>query len=50
MQVLRDLCNVARAEGDSTALEIAVLEDIADRLDVAREFVLQSLDCDPELD
>jgi hypothetical protein len=50
MQVLRDICNVARAEGDCEAAELAVLHDLADRLKVSRSFVRQCLECSAELD
>ena len=32
MQVLRDICNVARTEGDCAEAELAVLKDLAERL------------------
>jgi len=50
MQVLRDLCLVARAEGRISQVETDVLNDIADGLGVAREFVCQSLDSELEPD
>jgi tellurite resistance protein len=46
MQILRDLCVVARAEGHSTDAERAVLDRIADGLGVARGFVCQSMEAD----
>ena len=50
MQVLRDLCLVARAEGGAEDAEIDVLERIADGLGVARSFVCTSLEaeCEPD--
>ncbi|MCZ6458699.1 MAG: M48 family metallopeptidase [Gammaproteobacteria bacterium] len=50
MQVLRDLCLVARAEGRISQVETDVLNNIADGLGVAREFVCQSLDSELEPD
>ena len=50
MQVLRDLCLVARAEGRISQVETDVLNEIADGLGVAREFVCQSLDSEFEPD
>jgi len=46
MQVLRDLCLVARAEGESSDAETAVLERVADGLGIARSFVCTSLEAD----
>lgn len=50
MQVLRDLCLVARSEGRISQVETDVLNEIADGLGVPREFVCQSLDSELELD
>jgi uncharacterized tellurite resistance protein B-like protein len=50
MQVLRDLCLVARAEDHTSEVETAVLERIAKGLGVAQEFVCQSLDSTLEPD
>lgn len=50
MQVLRDLCLVARAEGPITALERAVLDNIAKGLAISTKFVCQTLDADLDLD
>lgn len=50
MQVLRDLCLIAKAEGRMTPKERAVLEDIADGLDVSRSFICQTMDSDYEPD
>ena len=46
MQVLRDLCLVARAEGHTTTAERAVLERIATGLGLTGELVDQTLDCE----
>jgi len=50
MQVLRDLCLFARAEGEPGRRERRVLEDIADGLGVERAFCTQvlSADCGPD--
>jgi uncharacterized tellurite resistance protein B-like protein len=50
MQVLRDLCLVARAEDRISQVETEVLERIAKGLGVAPEFVCQSLDSTLEPD
>ncbi len=50
MQVLRDLCLVARSEGLISQVETDVLNEIADGLGVPREFVCQSLDSEFEPD
>jgi len=51
MQVLRDLCVVARAEGgDASEEEIDVLERIADGLGIPHSFVCTSLEADAEPD
>jgi len=50
MQVVRDLCLIARAEGKTTPEERAVLHQIADGLEVSRSFVCQSMDADYEPD
>ena len=50
MQVLRDICNVARAEGECEEAEMAVLHDLSDRLGISRDFVRQCLECSVELD
>ena len=50
MQVLRDLCLVARAEDHISELETDALNRIATGLGVAREFVCQSLDSSLEPD
>jgi len=46
MQVVRDLCLIARAEGHVSASEEAVLERVADGLEVPREFVCQTMESD----
>jgi tellurite resistance protein len=46
MQVVRDLCLIARAEGHISPLEEAVLDRVADGLDVPREFVCQTMESD----
>jgi len=50
MQVLRDLCLIAKAEGKATDEERAVLYQIADGLQLSRNFVCQSLEleCEPD--
>ncbi len=50
MQVLRDLCTVARAEETVGERERAVLDRIADRLHISRGFICQSLESEVELD
>lgn len=44
MQVLRDLCLMAKASGKVTAREKRVLEDIAQRTDVPKSFIHQALE------
>ena len=44
MQVLRDLCLVAKASGHTTMSEQRVLEEIADALTIPRSFITQTLD------
>ena len=46
MQVVRDLCMVARAEGEASDEEIEVLERVAEGLGIAKSFVCTSLDAD----
>lgn len=48
MQVLRDLCLVAKASGRTTRKERLVLEGIADGLDIPRGFLCQTMD--PQVD
>lgn len=50
MQVLRDLCLVARAEGETSQSELDVLMDIARDLEVPCEFVVQCMEETLELD
>jgi len=50
LQVMRDLCLIARAEGHTSAAERAVLDRIADGLQVTRGFICHTMDADPELD
>lgn len=50
MQVLRDLCLVARAEGEASDEEVDVLERIADGLGIAHSFVCTSLEANVEPD
>ena len=50
MQVLRDICLVARAEGPTSASERVVLNRVADGLGVSRDFVDQSLDAELDPD
>ena len=44
MQVIRDLCVLARADGRVDPTECAVLRDIAAKLDIGRFFVDRTLD------
>ena len=46
MQVVRDLCLVARAEGHIHPDEEAVLDRVANGLDVPREFICQTMESD----
>ncbi|MDH3587987.1 MAG: M48 family metallopeptidase [Gammaproteobacteria bacterium] len=50
MQLMHDLCIIARAEGHVSEVERAVLDQIADGLDVPRQFICQTFDANPELD
>jgi tellurite resistance protein len=50
MQVLRDLCLVARAEGHVGEPERAVLDEISLGLGISPKFVCQTLDCDLDPD
>ena len=43
MQVLRDLCTMARASGETTEPERDVMNIIADKLEIPRSFICQSL-------
>jgi len=50
MQVMRDLCIIAMAEGSVDNDELEVLNNIADALEVSRTFVCQTIeqDCEPD--
>jgi len=50
MQVIRDLCVIAMADGKVLESEINVLNDIADGLNVSRTFVCQTIEQDLEPD
>lgn len=50
MQVLRDLCVMARAEGKANAPEIKVLAEVATLLEIPTVFVDQLLSNETELD
>lgn len=50
MQVLRDLCLVARAEGETSQSELDVLMQIANGLEVPEAFVTQCMEESLELD
>lgn len=50
MQIVRDLCTVARADKIVKQEEIAVIESIANQLDVPQHFVSQAVELEIELD
>lgn len=50
MQVLRDLCVMAKAEGKAHHAEVVILREIAHRLEIPGFFVDQLLNKNPELD
>lgn len=50
MQVMRDLCMIARADGQTDSDERQVLNEIADGLEVSRNFICQTMDSDLEPD
>ena len=50
MQIIRDLCTVARADKVVKPDEIKVIESIASQLDVPSHFVSQAVELDTELD
>ncbi len=50
MQVVRDLCTIARAENGISPEERDVINEIADGLEVSRNFICQSIEKDPEPD
>lgn len=50
MQVLRDVCVIAMAEGDVTVEQRNVLNSLADGLGISRTFICQTIeqDCEPD--
>jgi tellurite resistance protein len=50
MQVIRDLCTVARADKKESATELEVISHIARELEVPEHFVGQAMSLDTELD
>ena len=50
MQVMRDLCTMSRASGETTEPEREVMNGIADKLGVPRSFICQSLEQEVEPD
>ncbi|MGI9333549.1 MAG: M48 family metallopeptidase [Gammaproteobacteria bacterium] len=50
MQVLHDICLIAKAEGHTTEAELAILERIADGLGIGRSMICQTMEGDCELD
>ena len=50
LQLMRDLCVIARADGHADRAERQVLERIARGLEIQRSFVGQTLTCEIELD
>ena len=50
MQVMRDICVMASADGKANDVERAVMDDIADQLGISRAFICQTLaqDCEPD--
>lgn len=50
MQVLRDMCVMAKANGGVLPKERLVLETVAQDLDIPSSFICQSIDTDSELD
>lgn len=50
MQVLRDLCLIATADGETSDAELNELHAIADELEVSRNFICQNIsqDCEPD--
>lgn len=50
MQVMRDICTIARADGGVSENEKAVLYEIADGLEVSRTFVCNITEMEPEPD
>jgi tellurite resistance protein len=49
MQVLHDMCTMAKADGGITQRERRQLEQVADGLGILRSFICQSLDSNKEL-
>ena len=50
MQIMRDLCTISKADGESTPEEREVLYTIADGLDVPRNFICQTMEHELEPD
>lgn len=50
MQVIRDLCVIAKADGSVLDIEYNVLNEIADGLEISRTFVAQTIEQDLEPD
>ena len=50
MQVMHDMCIMAHADGGVTAPERAVLEQVAEGLDIPSAFICRTVDADKELD
>lgn len=50
MQIMHDLCLVARADGHVTHEERGLLENIAEGLDISPQFVTECVECSVELD
>lgn len=50
MQVVRDLCTVAKADNQRSAKELRVIKSIAHDLDVPEHFVVQAMSIEPGLD
>ncbi|NND82026.1 MAG: hypothetical protein HKN50_06340 [Gammaproteobacteria bacterium] len=50
MQVVHDLCTMARASGHVSAAERSILETVAQGLDIPSAFICQSVDGDADLD
>lgn len=50
MQVMRDICVMARADNKASDIERAVMDNMADQLGVSRAFICQTLaqDCEPD--
>lgn len=50
MQLIRDLCLIVGANRAHASEELAVLESVAESLEIPHSFIAQTLDRDPELD